>query len=328
MLYSQLQESCGYFYTKGMSEQTKALTQDIFTVEEYIAQSDMVLRERLTALDALLSEFKEGFLFFYISTLDLDSHVMWKYHDSSHPAGSGSDGNKYSNHIIDRYKRMDAVLGYVRSTLGSRDILYVISDHGFAPFRRQFHLMRWLHKERYLVYKSPVKARLSKLYADIDWQKTLAYGVGFNGLYLNLKGREASGVVDQADYDKLLDRIRRELLDFRDINGQRVFRNVYHHSEIYDGEELANAPDLILGYDEGYGPSDKSVAGTWSEYVLSDRLEGFTGHHFMDYRLVPGVVFSTRALSADKARLEDVTATILKEFGINPAADMTGIPLY
>ncbi len=69
-------------------------------------------------------------------------------------------------------------------------------------------------------------------------------------------------------------------------------------------------------------------SGTWSEYVLSDRLEGFTGHHFMDYRLVPGVVFSTRALSANKARLEDITATILKEFGINPAPGMTGIPLY
>ena len=50
--------------------------------------------------------------------------------------------------------------------------------------------------------------------------------------------------------------------------------------------------------------------------------------HFPGSPLVPGVLLSTRSLRADKARLEDVTATILKEFGINPPTGMTGIPLY
>ena len=36
------------------------------------------------------------------------------------------------------------------------------------------------------------------LFADIDWSRTRAYGLGLNGLYINLRGREASGIVDPA----------------------------------------------------------------------------------------------------------------------------------
>src|SRR6187397_634732 len=43
-----------------------------------------------------------------------------------------------------------------------------------------------------------------------------AYAVGFNGLYLNLKDREAGGIVEKADRDRLLEEIRTKLLALRD----------------------------------------------------------------------------------------------------------------
>jgi len=323
----ELSRSCGLFYSKGMSEQTKAMSQGILTTDEYIHQSNMVLSERIKALDLLLANFNEGCLFFYISTLDLDSHIMWKHHDPKHPARSQTTPVRYSKHIIHRYEQMDKILGSVRAKLQPGDLLYVISDHGFSSFRRQVNLVRWLHQKGYLKYSSQLKARLSQFYSDIDWKQTTAYCIGFNGLCINVRGREASGIIPQYEYDKVVEQIRAELLALKDVNGIKVFSNIYRASEVYSGSEMSHAPDLILGYNSGYGPSDKSVSGTWGGYVISDRLGGFTGHHCMDYKLVPGVLFCNQTLKKKQARLEDITATILNDFGVLPPKNMTGVSL-
>ena len=323
-----LRDKLGPYYTKGMSEETKGLTEGMLTPDEYLDQSDMVLNERLAALELLLSEFTSGVLFVYLSTLDLDAHVMWKHTDPKHPAHQTGSSGRHAGHIVGRYEKMDDVLGEVRSQLRPDDRLYVISDHGFAPFRREFNLVTWLQREGYLVYASPLKARLSTSYADIDWKRTRAYGVGFNGLFVNLQGREAEGAVAPAQRNRLVAEIRARLLEVRDVNGAAVFRSVYRPEDIYSGSELAAAPDLVLGYAAGCGPSDESVLGTWSEDEIADHMRGFSGHHFVDYELVPGVLFCNRKLTAARARLEDVTVTVLKDFGIDPAEQMTGEPLY
>ena len=33
------------------------------------------------------------------------------------------------------------------------------------------------------------------LYLNVDWSRTRAYGLGLNGLYINLAGREERGIV-------------------------------------------------------------------------------------------------------------------------------------
>ena len=43
------------------------------------------------------------------------------------------------------------------------------------------------------------------LFKDVDWVRTKAYGLGLNGLYLNLQGRERDGIVKPgAEADALL----------------------------------------------------------------------------------------------------------------------------
>jgi len=323
-----LQNAVGDFHTKGMPEQTKAFTEGIFSTDEYIAQSTFALEESLKALEFLFSNFDGGLLFFYVSTLDLDSHVMWKYRDPEHPASPDKVHARYRDHIENLYVKMDEVLGTVRSKLQPEDILYVISDHGFVSFRQEFNLTRWLETEGYIVYKTPLLARLSTHYAHIDWGRTRGYGVGFNGVYINLKGREASGVVEAKDYDDLVEEIRSGLLAFRDANGRSVFRRIYRPGEIYSGTRVLEAPDLILGYDEGYGPSDETALGTWAEEIVEPHVHGFSGHHAVDYRIVPGVLFSTRRLHTGRVRLQDVTATVLRDFDVSPPEEMTGKALY
>ena len=89
------------------------------------------------------------------------------------------------------------------ATLGPRDLLMVISDHGFSSFRRGVNLNAWLHREGYLTLKDGADGSAEWL-RDVDWSKTRAYCLGLSGLFLNLRGREASGIVAPGDEARAL----------------------------------------------------------------------------------------------------------------------------
>ena len=52
--------------------------------------------------------------------------------------------------IRDLYRRADALVGKTRAALDDRDVLLVMSDHGFKPFRRAVNLNAWFREEGYL----------------------------------------------------------------------------------------------------------------------------------------------------------------------------------
>ena len=41
----------------------------------------------------------------------------------------------------------------------------------------------------------------------MDWSRTRAYGLGLNGLYVNVRGRERNGIVDPGEREALMDEI-------------------------------------------------------------------------------------------------------------------------
>jgi predicted AlkP superfamily phosphohydrolase/phosphomutase len=172
---------------------------------------------------------------------------------------------------------------------------------------------------------------------DVDWSKTTAYSVGFNGLYLNRAGRELddpatpeneSGIVKPgAEADLLLDKLTRELEALRD-GGRRVVVRCDRATRVYSGERLAEAPDLLVGYDVNYGNSDESALGRVPHAVLEDNTGGtFNGSHLMCPDVVPGVLLSNRTVRDGKHALEDLTVEILKRYGIQPEPGMRGAPV-
>jgi len=76
-----------------------------------------------------------------------------------------------------------------------------MSDHGFANFGRQFNVNSWLRDFGYL---NPREC--NSVVTDADWSRTRAYGLGINGLYLNLKGRERDGIVEPGEEQEKLTR--------------------------------------------------------------------------------------------------------------------------
>jgi predicted AlkP superfamily phosphohydrolase/phosphomutase len=355
----------GLYYTQGMPEDVNALKENILTDEEFMEQSNLVHDEgehlMSYAIDKWLAEKDGGFLFFYFSGTDLCSHMMWRHTDAHHPfhdeAFAESDssqwthraGSKWNEVVEDVYLRMDPVIGEVRARMPADTTLLVISDHGFASYRRKFALNTWLLDHGYLVLKSGFTRELPRadpnlqpvyIMKAVDWSKTRAYGMGFSGLYLNLQGREKddpktredeSGIVKPgAEAQALLREIKAALEAERDGPehdglGRPIVRCDLS-TDVYHGARIAEAPDLIVGYNLNYDNSDESATGRIPHDVLvdNDRSGTFNGNHLMAPELVPGTLLSNRKVATRTHRLEDVTVEILRRYGIAPEPGMSG----
>ena len=189
----------GPFATTGFQEDYTARKNGVFSDDEYARQAGMVLEERLALLDYALDNYEDGLLFFYFSSSDLQSHMFWWDSDDKHPIRSDAEAKKYFGHIHRLYRKLDEVVGELMDRYGTRATLIVMSDHGFANFGRQFNLNTWLRGWGYL---GPPEC--TSIMKDVDWSQTVAYGLGINGLYLNMKGRERDGIVEPGDQREAL----------------------------------------------------------------------------------------------------------------------------
>jgi len=324
----QLYEKIGHYYTQGMPEDTKAFEWGIFTDAEFVQQSEIVFQERLAMLDAVLDDYKDGFLFFYFSSIDQTCHMLWRNMDPNHP-GHTEENAKYGDRIEHLYARMDSVLGTVRERIPEDATLIVMSDHGFAPYYKKVNLNTWLYENDFMTLRKPKEVGRYPLFRNVFWRRTQAYGLGINGLYVNMRGRESQGIVRPEDYDALLEEISAKLLEYRDPEtGAQVVKRVYRADEIYSGDDLEKAPDIIVGYTAGYRGSDDSALGNLSKEVISLNMDKWSGDHCMAYEEVPGIFVSNRSLVIDDPNLTDMAVTILRLYGMEPPENMVGRSVF
>jgi predicted AlkP superfamily phosphohydrolase/phosphomutase len=317
-------QQLGLFYTTGFQEDHKALSNGVFEDDEFLRQATMVLEERLALLEYAIEHYDDGLLFFYFSSSDLQSHMFWWDSDAQHPTRTGAQAQKYFGHIQQLYQQLDSVIGDLHDRYGRRATIVVMSDHGFANFGRQFNLNSWL-RDHGLLNPRPCRSILH----DADWSRTRAYGLGINGLYLNLKGREQNGIVEPGEeQEQLTRRLIARLQAVRDFNGQKVIRQVYRADEIYPGPATELAPDLIIGYARGYRASWETCLGELTPDVLTDNESAWSADHCADPSDIPGVLCCNRPLRAHGPTLVDLAPTILSEFGLAAPPTMSGKNLF
>jgi predicted AlkP superfamily phosphohydrolase/phosphomutase len=314
----------GPFYTTGFQEEYNARKNGLFDDEEYLRQATMVLEERLALFEYAVNDYDDGLLFFYFSSSDLQSHMFWWTSDAQHPYRSDDEAKKYFGHVQNLYKTLDAVIGDVADRYGSQATIFVMSDHGFGNFGMQFNLNSWL---RELGYLGPPEC--SSVLSDCDWSLTSAYGLGINGLYLNLKGREPNGIVEPGGKkEELLQELTERLEAVTDANGNNVIRGVYRSDKIYSGDATEMAPDLIVGYYRGYRASWDTILGTLTREVLLPNDNAWSADHCVDALEVPGILFCNRSFTKKDPMLIDLAPSILQEFGLPTPTGMTGRTIF
>ncbi len=143
-----------------------------------------------------------------------------------------------------------------------------------------------------------------KFFEGVDWSQTKAYAVGLGQIYFNLKGREAKGIVSAGEeYRKLQDEIRDKLLPLKDPEtGDRVFQDLYKRDDIYKGEYIQMAPDLQVGFLDGYRVGWQDTLGTIRRGVVENNNRKWSGDHCATATEIShGVLFANRRIASDVA---------------------------
>jgi predicted AlkP superfamily phosphohydrolase/phosphomutase len=302
-----LADLLGPYATCGMAEDTWALNEGVIDEAAFLDQAYSIFEERRGMFLSALDRTSSGVVACVFDTSDRVQHMFYRHMGTS---------DTHTRVIEEMYQRMDKLVGETLPFVDKDTALYVLSDHGFTSFRRGVNLNSWLHQHGYL--KLLPDAPIGGSYFEgVDWSSTRAYALGLGGMYLNVKNREAQGTVEPGpEYERLRREIIEKLGGLREVTGEIPIRTVYATSDLYRGPYLDAAPDIIVGYNEGYRVSWDSAVGKVAEHILEDNVKAWSGDHCVDPVLVPGVLFSNRAVNATNPGIEDLAPTALASFGV------------
>lgn len=291
-----LAKEYGLFYTQGLPHDTWALEEGIFDDKAFLKNADAILEERERIYFGELKKQKSGIFFSYFGITDTVSHMFWDQPEV----------------ILEYYKKIDDVIGKTMSQLKKDDVLIVMSDHGFAGFDWEFNLNSWLHDNGYLTLLDGADQG-GELLGNIDWENTKAYAIGYNGIYINKKGREGQGIVDEKESQLLEKKIKSELLEVANPSTDSlVVKNIYSKTDLNINKIDLNSPDLFVGYYKGIRSSWDTAVGATPKNIFNKRNSKWSGDHLFDASEVPGILFSNVDLHLKAPQITNIAPLVLK----------------
>ena len=202
--------------------------------------------------------------------------------------------------------------------------------NGFSPMNVYDTMMRFgLGALKREVVRGQGQGLLKTLFLsfeDIDWSRTQAYSLGNVGqVYLNVAGREPQGCVQPgAEYQHVREEIIAKLLTLRDPNtGELVVESIYRREELYSGEHLEKAPDIVflprrLEY-FGFGEYEFG-----SHKIIESMRRGISGTHRMNGIFMAYGAAIRAGAEVENASLYDLAPTILRLMDEPVAEHMDG----
>ena len=297
----------------------------------------------------------------WIST-DQAGHYLWHLIDEKHPQYDPLLTEKFAWIVLETYKNIDRAAKKLYHKFGGS--LIIMSDHGHGRnplgephlkslliqcgllrmkgnsdgsgsgfskiISRIFDMMQGLlgkPLKRFLIANFSGLLNFALTHqnlADVDWENTKVYLVGEPTV--NLQGREPKGIVPQSEYESTLRQIEGLLYSIRDTrSGEKAVQKIYRRDEVYRGEFVKYAPDLLI---------------VWNPDIVVERLEvEFNGHnitteaHYSDYRSgnhkPMGILFMMGegikpGYRNDEAEIIDLHPTILYLSGCSIANNLDG----
>ena len=249
-------------------------------------------------------------------------HAFWKYFDQEHP--KHIPGSKYQDVILNYYKYLDEEIGETLKLLSDDTLILIVSDHGAKKMRGGICINEWLIQNGYLklVQYPSETTQFNKLI--VNWENTMIWGEGgyYGRIFMNVKGREPSGVIAPQHYEHFRNELIRKLEDLRDEHGRNINTKVFKPEDIYT-ECNGIPPDLIVYYGDLFWRSIGSVGNRtiWA----SENDTGPDDANHSQY----GIFIMQNGKSQYGVRREGVTLynvapTILNYMGVKVPEDMEG----
>jgi predicted AlkP superfamily phosphohydrolase/phosphomutase len=263
--------------------------------------------------------------FFIMHEIGFDRlhHAFWKFFDPTHP--KHVKGNPYESLDVEYYKAADERIGRLVEIFGEDCITFILSDHGSKGMLGAFCVNQWLEREGYLIFKTKPSSPIDLDKAEIDWTKTRAWGWGgyYARIFFNVKGREATGVIDRNNLGSEMKTLTEKIMQITDHNGRRMSNFVFKPEELY-GTVVGDKPDLMAYFDDLNWRSAGTV-GHDSLYLFENDTGPDDSVHSMNgIFLMYDPKKNMKSKVLQNARIEDMAPTLLKMFGITPEDGMDG----
>jgi len=146
---------------------------------------------------------------------------------------------KLDEWIRDLYER------FVRR-YSDRGWLMILSDHGFAPIKKEVYINTFLEKNGFLALKQE-----GQFYEKID-EQTKAFTLDPCRIYIHDQSSYPKGKVGRAERGKILEDVKKALTGLKGEDGNGIIHQIFQKEEIYRGPFLNLAPDLVCLPEDGY----------------------------------------------------------------------------
>ncbi|HEX2799966.1 MAG TPA: alkaline phosphatase family protein, partial [Thermoanaerobaculia bacterium] len=237
-LAKKLADRYGLYKTMGWQIDTWSMSEETIDEKTFLEDVDHTVEPFRKMMNDFLGDTDVRLFVQIYEFPDRVAHCFWRFLDPQHPAYDAVKAARWAPAVEGTFEKMDAIVGDAMKKLGPEDILIVLSDHGFATWRRSVNYNTWLVENGFMTLKGgdgSQKADLEMLFGqgefwpNVDWSKTRAYAMGLGDIYVNLKGREGQGSVSPgAEYEAVRDEIRKKLVTLVDPKtGQRAVSRIF-----------------------------------------------------------------------------------------------------
>ncbi len=273
--------------------------------DAFLPHLDEVFERRIEAMRYFWRQEKWDFFMAHIMETDRLHHFFWEEMEQGHA--------KYRPAFLEFYKRLDQVLGEVRSWLDEDTTLIVLSDHGFCSIKQEVFVNTWLHERGYLGYAKEQPEGLQDMAVS-----SAAYSLDPGRIFLNVKGREPEGRIEPgAEYERIRREIAEAAVQMVDpASGEGMVERVYLREELYHGPYAEAGADLVLAMRDGYDPK-----GPLGKPTLTYKGASLVGMH-----TTPDALLYVQGMRPTGRRpyIADVAPTILELLEVPVPADMDG----
>jgi predicted AlkP superfamily phosphohydrolase/phosphomutase len=197
--------------------------------------------------------------------VDKLQHLCWRFIDPAEAASLTEPWERRARELcLEYFRRLDGIIGRACALAGESATVVIASDHGFGPTRDVFHVNAWLESKGLLAWSDRARqdaapdamlgvGQVARHTYLLDWSRTKAFAATptSNGIFIVIDRDGRGEGVAPDEYQAFRERLRRDLLAFRDAEGRPVVIEAWTRDEVFAGPHGGTAPDLTLVMRDG-----------------------------------------------------------------------------
>ena len=264
-------------------------SKDLFMDEIFDA-----FEKRKKVMFTLMEKKPWDFFMCHIMETDRLNHFFWEEMENNHP--------KYHKRYMEFMQKVDDLIKEVKSRLDNNTELILLSDHGFCSIKTEIEVNYWMRQKGYLhLHNDSSKEMLHK----IDFSKTTAFSLIPGRFY----------ITDKANKQKIEQQLIMDLENFKDDNGTKIIQKIEKKENVFSGDAIHNAPDLVVIPTNGYDLKGQLDAPTLKTKGLITGMHTFEDSFFYTGRKIN--------IKRDGFNIGNLMPTILDIMGIEKPKDLS-----